>query len=155
MVFIRRHLQLVKVSAWRLEGLKYTPETAVWAGPGLTSSVSRFHPCFLALMKVLIQGAPNPTVILVSFKSIVSVLAMVQVLLVLLESNHSSAVRGDCSAWHACGHLWRMTGGIPKYLLEDVTSCLSLSFPFFLMCSVTSCRCNLTPSSQIAILLLQ
>lgn len=155
MVFIRRLLRLVKMSAWQLEGLKYTPETGARTGPGLISSVSRFHPCFLALIKILIPWTPSPTVILESFKSRVSVLDMVQVALVLLESNHSLAVRGNGSVWCARGHIWRMAGGIPKYLLENVTSCLSLSSAFFLMCSVTSCGCNLTPSGQTAILLLQ
>ena len=129
--------------------------TAVWAGPVLTALDSHFHPCFVPLIKVLILGAHGSTVTLEFFWSRVSVLDMVQMLLALLESNPSTAVRSNCGVCCARGHLWRRAGGIPKYLLEDVTSCVSLSFSFFLMCSVTSCRCDLTPSGQTAILLLR
>lgn len=62
----------------------------------LTSSASHHHPCFIALIKVFILGVPSPAVILESFKSGVSVLDMVQVLLEALESNPSTAARGDC-----------------------------------------------------------
>lgn len=62
-----------------------------------TENSSCFHPCFLALTKVLILVAHILIVILKSFKSEVSVLNTVQVVLMLLESNPRAAVRVNCS----------------------------------------------------------
>lgn len=89
-----------------------------------------------------------PSAILVSFKTMMSVIEVVKQ---CCWGAMTVQLWGACSTWHACGYIWRMARGFPKHLLEDVTTCLFLSSLSFLMWSVTSCRC-VPPSNQIVIL---
>lgn len=88
-------------------------------------------------MKVLILGGPSPAVIRESFKSGVSVLDMVKVLLVLLESHPSPAVRSNCrvsdmpvatfEGWLEASQntCWRMSLAVSPFLFPSSWCALS------------------------------